>query len=315
MKKQLANEIIDCLSKERTLFRYFKDQYALLLLQYYVGNGKRISEIKASPYAKLLQKSIVKQLLACCGGNILAGEKIKQFFPFEPDCFVLTLDTWNGKDNYSQTSRKGWNLVLQLNFSNKHDSLYKRLVKPKYPQELNPYNHPVYQQKQNEYFRETLAWARIDLDFSKNEVLIEEIQSDWVREAKELNRDAIMAKQSNREKMPYWAIDGSIDDVVMYCEKIILPYAEIWAEAMMIAAIAFIRNELGINHIYYHTSLSGYKVKNIRYDEPPRSLYSKLPKRFCFQETDQYPTMLHCDSRFRRLQRKLRTTYWYKLAL
>lgn len=36
---------------------------------------------------------------------------------------------------------------------------------------------------------ETLAWARIDLDFASNQALIEEIQSDWVKNAANSDQD------------------------------------------------------------------------------------------------------------------------------
>ncbi|MBT3027590.1 MAG: hypothetical protein KME48_10520 [Candidatus Thiodiazotropha sp. (ex Ctena orbiculata)] len=38
------------------------------------------------------------------------------------------------------------------------------------------------------YYRETLAWARLDVDLERNEVLIEEVQSDWVRDMAWLQR-------------------------------------------------------------------------------------------------------------------------------
>lgn len=316
MKEELANEIIECLPKERTLFRYFKDRYALLLLNYYIGDEKKVSEIKKSKYSKLLNKDIVKSLLAECGGNILAREKLNDVYPIDTEYFVLTLGKYDGDDiEWSQTSRKGWNLVLQLNFSNKHDIEYKKLVKPEYPKVLNFDGHPVYEQKDDEYFRETLAWSRIDIDFVNNEVLIEEIQSDWVREAKDLLEDALWYKKNNHTKFGWWDIEGKIDDVIEYCQKVIMPYTKIWSEAMMMATIDFIKNELGVNNIFYHTDKSGFKIKGIKYDKPPRSLYTKLPSQFCFEKTSNEPEMLLTDSRYKRLKRKVKDTSWYELAI
>lgn len=316
MKEELANEIIECLPKERTLFRYFKDRYALLLLNYYIGNGKKVSEIKKSKYSKLLNKEIVKSLLAECGGNILEKEKLQGVYPMETENFVLTLDKYDGDDiGWSQTSRKGWNLVLQLNFSNKHDIEYKKLVKPECSQVLNFCGHPVYEQKGSEYIRETLAWSRVDVDFVHNEALIEEIQSDWVREARDLLNDALWYKKQNHKKLRWWDIEGNIDDVIQYCQKVIVPYTKIWSEAMMMATIDLIKRELGISNIFYHTDVSGHKIKSIKYDKPPRSLYTKLPSQFCFEKTSNEPEMLLSDSRYKRLKRKVKNTSWYELAI
>ena len=51
MDKNLVKEIIDCLPKERTLFRYFKDRYALILLNHFIGDEMDIKQIKGSRMA------------------------------------------------------------------------------------------------------------------------------------------------------------------------------------------------------------------------------------------------------------------------
>lgn len=76
--------------------------------------------------------------------------------------------------------------MLQLNFGNHHNSRYRKLVKAEEKQILNGICHPVFKRRKTGYFRETLAWARLDIDFERDECLIEEIQSDWVRDAKDL---------------------------------------------------------------------------------------------------------------------------------
>ena len=64
MDKQHAIEIIRSLPRDRTLYAYGKDAYALQLLKYYAGDGTSISAIKQSRYARLLDKHPVKRLLA-----------------------------------------------------------------------------------------------------------------------------------------------------------------------------------------------------------------------------------------------------------
>lgn len=312
MKLKLLKEIIECLPGERTVFRYFKDRYALLLLGYLVGNGMDIRQIRHSRLAALLNKPVMREFLATLGHGEVNRQDIDLFWQDEMYSFVLTIDQWGGeKPAWDQTSRQGHNLVLQLNFSNQHDGKYKKLVKPEADRLLNHYGHPVFSTRDDEYVRETLAWARIDLDFQTDEALIEEIQSDWVREARLLFRDARWYLKNGYDRMRWWDLQGNLDDVVEYCENVLKPYEQIWSEAMLSAAIDFIRTELGIRRIFYHSDTTGYRVKRIRYTRPPKSLYNKLPRQFCFEKTGDAPEFLMNDKGFRRLYRKVTDPQWY----
>ncbi|MEM6335100.1 MAG: hypothetical protein AAF752_00940, partial [Bacteroidota bacterium] len=55
--------------------------------------------------------------------------------------------------------------------------------------------------------------------------------------------------------------------------------------------------------IYFHTDAGGRQLKPMA--NPPRSLYSRLPRRFCFTETETAPTFLR-STRHRRLRQRLR---------
>ena len=316
MDRKLALEIINCLPKDRSLYSYYKDYYALQLLKYFVGEGKKISAVKRSRYGKLLSKAVVKKMLAVCGSNQLLPGHFEQHWCETHQYFSLTLDIWNGNEaGWSQTSRRGWNLVLQLNFSNQHNSQYRKLVKPVENQVLNYSCHPVFRRTRDQYFRETLAWARLDVDFSNDECLIEEIQSDWIRDAKSLLFDARYAKKRKQDKLEYWPVAGRIDDVIRYCQYLDDRYAKIWAEAMLSSALFFVKSELGLKQVYYHSSQSGGLIKKIDWSKPPKSLYSNLPRAFCFQETGQGPELLQNDIRYRRLRRKMKTIHWFELSL
>jgi hypothetical protein len=99
------------------------------------------------------------------------------------------------------------------------------------------------------------------------------------------------------------------------CRKVLAPFINLWSEAMLTAAIRFIYTELGINSIYYHTHESGQKIKRVCCGAPPRSLYSDLPRNFCFQVTDEDPEFIKNDRYFIRKTRSLKQVAWYKLAL
>lgn len=291
MDKKLLNEIIECLPKGRTLFSYFKDRYALMLLTYYLDNqAQRVSTLKKSPFAKLLQKPSLKPALALAGQGELTTEHLAMIWDDELH-FLLGLTSW-GNDKYNtyyQTSRTGYNLVLQLNFSNQHDQAYRRLVKPWYKARFNHSSHPAMQHNDNiELFRETLAWARIDLDFDSDEALIEEMQSDWIKEVV----STFQRMKSHKDEIDAYyeyGLDAEPADIIAYFNTVLKPYMNIWEEAMLTATIEFIRNELGIHNIYYHTYETGCALKHC---EPPRSLYTSIPRKFCFQETDEMPSFL-----------------------
>lgn len=310
MKKEEVNEVIACLPKERTLFHYFKDRYALMLLSDAARGGATMTSIKRSRLAGLLDKPVVRRVVQGFGDGRLDVGALECAYADDARHFVLTLDSWDGCDGWGQTSRRGYNLVLQLNFSMEHDHQYRELLKPVHEAALNNWNHPVqHDRKKARRFRETLAWARIDLDFDRDEVLIEEIQSDWVRVAQAVARNA-----SRLGYVRHHALSGEAAAVIRYAEQVLAPYARMWDEAMLAAAIHFVRKELGIANVYYHSFETGCRVKGLRYSHPPRSLYTQLPRRFCFERVDQAPQFLASDGRYRRVIKKIAQPEWYRLA-
>jgi hypothetical protein len=105
--------------------------------------------------------------------------------------------------------------------------------------------------------------------------------------------------------------------VQTYCQKVLKPYQRIWDEAMLSATIDFIHRQLGISNIYYHSYQSGAWLKSITSTLPPRSLYTDLPKRFCFTRTDQDPEFLADDRYFKNRKRKGKHIdfHWFKMNL
>lgn len=313
MQKELACEIIDCLPKERTLFEYFKDRYASLILSYIVGEeGKKVADIKQTAYGRLLEKPLVKDFLARYGQGKLTQEMLNLVWTEPFFKFLLGIDLWGDKKarHYYQTSRPGYNLVLQLNFSNLHDKVFRKLVEPWREGIFNTNVHPVMQGNEPR-FRETLAWARIDLDFEQDQALIEEIQSDWVKNSQNTLHRVVDNWKAGEFYFEY-GIDGDPENVMTYVNNVLKPYVDIWDEAMITAAIQFIRQELGIHTIFYHSYETGCQVKHC---EPPMSLYTRLPKKFCFEKTQETPAFLVNNHFFQKSVRKVKNPYWYKLHL
>lgn len=291
MEKQEMVEAVACLQQDPIKFHYFKDRYALMLLSSLVGEGRKIKELKSTEWSKLLSKPPVKEVLQNAGSQILTSSMLDAFWPQDGHCYLLTLGTWGGRQaSYQQTSRPGWNLVIQLNFSSRHNRPYERLVKPGQRHPFHPFSHPV----SKEAGMHTLAWARIDLDLEEGEALIEEIQNDWIRLA--LKSRQLFSNYrgcETRYKPAYIREVGSdLTSLTSYVDTVLQPHIDIWQEAMLMGALWYIKNEIGIQDIFYHTFDFGCRLKAINGRRPPRSLYTRLPEQFCFQKTERRPSFL-----------------------
>ncbi|TVM34671.1 hypothetical protein [Oceanidesulfovibrio marinus] len=280
---QVKQHVLESRSDRR--FYYFKDRYALMLLRHFVGEGKSVREIKESPFAKLLGRPALKELLARRGGACITGDDLVSIWPAVPECFHIAIDDWGSETNerhsWCQTSRPGMNLVVMLNFSNAHNSMFRRLI----PERLNYFfryaGHP------NTLGKCTMAWSRIDIAEDGSEALIEEVQNDWLREA------GFCVDRYARGLRPKRTTRKEQRQILRYAHAVLERYAPIWQEAMLAAALQVLKNDLGIGTIYYHTFEGGNLLKNMTDDfAPPRSIYTQLPKRFCFQPTTETPAML-----------------------
>ncbi len=316
MDKKLLDEIIACLPKDRTLFRYARNDYALMLLSRYVGKGMKIIDLRQSPFGKLLEKPAIRNLLADIGGGSVSGDVFDYVYVKDRQDFLLTIGRWNeGRSRYNQTSRNDGNLVLQLNFSRGHDGKFERLIGREKTDRFKCYSHPVLREGERNYYRHTMAWVRMDVDFEMDEVLIEEVQTDWLRYAKGLLRrfmrcDGCQRTCTNRE-----ANQKTLQALKDYVGEILAPYFQYWDEAALMAAIKFAVDELGIEKIYYHTFDTGNVLKGMWSSHPPRSLYTDLPRKFCFELTDESPRMFVNSTAAKRKLRKARDPRWYRLNM
>lgn len=277
-----VKEIIACLPRGDTPFWYFRDRYALLLVSM-LGDLVSKQDIKASPCAQLLDKAAVKAVLAQHGGRAVPKHEFELEVRDVPLTYSLTLDTWGSdKARWVQTTRRGYSLVLQLNFPTEHNRTYRRLIDPAGRMPLVYRGHPVRTGRKT-----TLAWARLDVDLDAGEVLIEEIQSDWMRHWKH------QLARARKALGVVWIRGLQVHrlDVMRYCYGELAKHDH-WPETMLAASLWFSHRELGIRRVFYHTHDSGAALKRTGDRKPPRSLYTKLPARFCFRETEQRPAFM-----------------------
>ncbi|MBU2711888.1 hypothetical protein [Zooshikella harenae] len=319
MKQKDIKEIITCLGEERRLFYYHKDRYCFDLLRYEMDKNKRqtckLNQLKQSQFGHFFTKKTVKEALSPYGQGEISQEQLNSYWQEKPFIFALTLGCWgNGERGWDQTSRNQSNLVLQINFTGEHLAKYYSLIKPG-RQDEGPFEsdiHPI-----NTKGRHTMAWVRLDFDLDTNEALIEEVQNDWLRDAYSAYQRLKAKRKNNPSLKPcdvWYDIGGGYEDLSCYVETCLQPYQQIWAEASLAAAIQFIREEIGITQIYYHTYETGKKIKDIAHN-PPRSVYTKLPKQFGFKLTTEVPTFLYNDKVARRYIKAIPQPRWFVMRL
>ncbi|MBX2882653.1 MAG: hypothetical protein KTR32_22070 [Granulosicoccus sp.] len=306
MDIKLVSEIIACLPAGRTCFPYYRDRYAALLLPWVVEEGALLSSVKKSRFGSLLSRPSVKSALVHCGDGRFHREHFCAVWEEPHEQFLLTLDRWGGGHRAeSQTSRPGHNLVLQVNLNEGYRQLFDRLVAEDLKYWFRSYGHPVMRERANGFHRQTLGWIRIDLDLQTGEAVIEEIQTDWMRDARFAASHSARYRQNRL--LEY-------EQLEQYSRKILERLGGIWDEALLSAALWFLREEIGIKTVWYHTFESGSRLKRIKYRHPPRSLYSRLPRKFCFELSDEHPQFLSTSRAYRRLQRK-HELHWFRLNL
>lgn len=312
MDDLLVEEVIACLPTQRTQFCYFKDQYAVDLLKQYVNSAtnKSIHSLKQSRLKKLLDKPLVKDMLQQAGSGQLELHQLDSLCPAQREQYVLTLGKWVHKNGYrwSQTSRPGANLVLHLNLNNQFDLLFKTLTGSTLNQ-MTESCHPSSRTR-----TATLAWARLDMDFNTGEILIEEIQSDLIRDL-EFTLNRALRQSCTSDMRVYWSRNKlDRNKLARYCQKLLDEQKKIWSEVMMAATLWFVQQELGFKKIYYHTFATGKVMKKINGRAPPRSLYTDLPEKFCFETTKQAPQFIINNGQAKRRLKAANNPEWFLLA-
>lgn len=283
MKQLEAEELLSCLPAGRTLFTYGKDWYAVRLLQMGLRHTS-LADLRESTLGKLLAKPRLRAWLGSLGKKSPTAEDLELLWPEEAETYRLTAGLFEG---WTQTSRKGrdrWNIVLQLNL-NTEDARWMERQFPERGDDPFEYRwHPIHEGRHR-----TLAWARIDLDWNSGEALIEEVQNDRLREV----RDWVeRIKRNNLKEVNLCGQTIEAAFLLRYWERRLRLSRLWWDEAMLCATVGFIVNELGIRRIYYHSPLSGAKLKGGGAGDAPVSIYTDLPKRFCFERTQALPAFI-----------------------
>ncbi|MGC6564850.1 MAG: hypothetical protein ACON38_04470 [Akkermansiaceae bacterium] len=315
MKLALAKEIIACLPAGRTLFHYTKDDYAFLLLDLMRSKTPRLHELRRSRVGRLLEKPTIKSFLSQCpSGDLSSADLPRRQYHRDGRAYRLSLDLWGEDLDYwksNQVSRKGVSLVLQLNMPQSHFRRLQRCLIDPDDTPFDYYSHPTRNDR-----NPTLAWCRLDVDLDSREALIEEIQTDMLRDYREAMSDARTARKKGERIFDWYGFEFRTNHLIYYWDDEFSSHEKTWHEAILTAALEFLVDELGMKTIYYHTAESGRILKRISGNTPPVSLYSSLPKKFCFEQTAEAPDILSRESHWkRRLRSSPRPFEFFRLAV
>lgn len=343
MKYSHCQRLADQLSRRFKSFHYSRGQYALMLLANALEQPITLRDLKPTVFGRLIEKPCVQEVLRAAGSLDITSRDLQYTQRQLPDrqAYRISFSQWGDPDSdvwmpdYDQTSRPGMNLVLQLNFPRTHQRDFANLLSPASFAAFNYSGHPVSKSPGES----RLAWSRIDIDLVRREALIEEVQCDWVRDATRYRTEIASARNSlgrngtiPRNLAPGQYPPGTIHAMAeylktpcdqlqqrmnTYIDRVLAPYAKVWDEAVLAATIHLLRRNLGIGRIYYHTFESGNHMKHLdEGDQPPRSLYTDLPRQFAFVKTMRPPRMLMEDRQAReRIAEADKPLYWHVLSL
>lgn len=300
-------------------FHYYRDRESAWLLQAHLLGDTSVRAIRHSALAKLLDRPLIRPL-AAGGAGVLRHADLARLA--RADClldhdtlsaagsaaleaiydvpwmdFEVTYDTWHDRDwKWAQMSRAGANLVVQLGFPSDHGALLQRTIGAGERVNFECDLHPV-----RPSGRPTLAWARLDVDMDAGIALIEEVQSDWLRYVRAYARRLGVSRPRSRE----------LRNVRDYETGLTAQYDRVWAKALLLFVLMLLRDRLGVRDVFMHQPATGAKMKWIDMRHPPVSLYTALPRSFCFLATRDVPEFLRISRRkhLRRLDRN-RPLFW-----
>lgn len=315
--------IRQCLPEMQTL-PYYADRESPWLLSQLMKGDTTVAALKSGPGARLLSRPALRALLTQGGGALAhrdvlalahadramtwsglgraARAGLDAIYGADWMDFRLSFCDWGTESgwHWSQLSRKGGNLVLQLGFPSDHAALMGRYLPRESRKSFECDGHLVRQEG-----CPTLAWARLDVDLATGTALIEELQSDWLRLTRRtVTMLSLRAPRSRAVKMAQ-----------AYEQALRARYDKLWPRAVLFAALLVLRDQLGCREIFLHQPDPGARLKQIYGRQPPRSLYTALPRSFCFAPTRDVPYFLARNRLLRRLAKSQDGPLFWHLRL
>lgn len=282
-------------------FYHYPDRHSAWLLAQAMPGDCPVRTLRQSRVARFLDRPLLRPAVAGCGGTLrqrdvialahagravqMAGLSAGAMAALETAFsgvwrdHELSFTSWGTGPNWAwhQISRPGGNLVMQLGFPSEHAAILGRHFRAPVRKTFEVPSHPIREQG-----RPTLAWVRLDIDLASGVALIEEVQSDWLREVR-------WQAEHLRERDPQ---SRQLKTLEGYEAGLRAAYAKGWAEVALLAALCLLVNEFAVRDIWMHQPGPGAVLKHIHSTHPPRSLYSDLPKSFGFRPKRDAPAFL-----------------------
>jgi hypothetical protein len=259
--------------------------------------------LRQTRWAPLLGRDSVRRAVARSGDGVLRPATLRGVWSQRTVNYRVTTEVWDAvKDwepDWDQTSRPGANLVLQLNLPGGEGRWHRRVAAAQGCHPFERRSHPI-----RGGAAVTLAWARVDVAEDWREVLIEEVQSDVIRG---------FERWANAPAESRTRVGPDREAFAQAAEDCLERHANIWAEAVVLAALQRCARGLGLRRVFFHTPESHRALKGLEGRwQPPRSLYTSLPRRFGFELTTERPDFLWAE-RNREVRRRMAagtTPFW-----
>lgn len=306
---------------ETMTFHHYPDRQSPWLLANAMPGDMPVRTLRRGPLARFLDRPLVKPVVAGCGGMLRQRDLIAvahagramHLGGLSPGAlsaldmayastwrdYELSFTSWGtGRDwAWEQVSRKGGNLVMQLGFPSEHAAILGGHFSAPVRKDFEYADHPI-----REAGRPTLAWVRLDIDLETGAALVEEVQSDWLREVAD---HAAYLRRRDPKSRQLKALES-------YAAKLSKAYAKDWAKSALLAALMLLVDEFAVRDIWMHQPGPGAVLKDIRWSQPPRSLYTDLPKSFGFRPTHDVPAFLErpCRKALKRLRQRSDPLFW-----
>ena len=127
-----------------------------------------------------------------------------------------------------------------------------------------------------------LGWVRLDLNDAEKYILVDEIQTDHMNAIDRIKKEEYMGKTyAEHIRQQLNLTEPQFEEYLNKYKNHIRDFPDIAMET-----ITNFAKENGYKKIFYHTYESGKKLKQ---NAPPASLYTQLPARHYFTETEETP--------------------------
>lgn len=132
------------------------------------------------------------------------------------------------------------------------------------------------------YVKDQIGWVRLELNKEKKYILVDEIQTDHLNAIDRIYTETYQGKKYYEHiKNRYNLTDEQFKAICDNLKKNMKRFSDIALDTVVNFA-----KQNGFVKIYYHTYESGKALKN---NDPPKSMYTKVPERHYFKQVEEKP--------------------------